>query len=150
MSESHRAAIRMPHLQRSQIGFSLVELMIVVSIVAVLVAIALPRYEQYVQRTHLSNAKNALLQTAQWMERSATAQGFYPPAAAIPPGVRIVEGNRYATVTVVVSVDGANYTATAAPQGPQLNNACGSLTFTQSGARGRSGTTIPVSECWER
>jgi type IV pilus assembly protein PilE len=149
MSESHKAAIAKHFLQRFQLGFSLVELMIVVSIVAVLVAIALPRYEQYVQRTHLANARSALLQTAQWMERAATAQGFYPPAAAVPPGVRVVEGNRYATVTVVVSADGANYTATAAPQGAQVNNACGSLTLTQSGARGRSGTG-PVSECWER
>lgn len=147
MIERHWSEIRTPRQKRSQHGFTLIELMIVVSIVGILVAIALPRYEEYVQRTHLANAKNALLQTAQWMERSATAQGFYPPAAAVPPGVLTVEGDRYRTVTVVVSVDGANYTATAAPKGSQINNGCGSLTLTQSGARGRSGT-LPVSECW--
>lgn len=128
-------------------GFSLIELMITVSIVSVLVAIALPTYDRYVQRTHRSAAKNTLVQVAQWMERAATATGSYPLTAAIPPGPLAVDGAKY--VVTVVSNDGQTYTATATRQGTQISDACGNFTLTQSGARGVTGS-LPVSECWGR
>eukprot|EP01136_Pigoraptor_vietnamica_P013455 Opistho-1_new@54474 len=94
-------------------GFTLIEVMIVVAVIGILSAIALPSYNEYVLRSHRANARAALLQAAQWLERAATAQGSYPAAAAIPAGVLAVEGGRY-VVTLPVLTAGT-YTLRATP-----------------------------------
>lgn len=53
----------------TQHGFTLVEILVVVVIVAVLAAIALPNYQRYIQRGHRAQARAGLLQAAHWMER---------------------------------------------------------------------------------
>lgn len=145
--QSNRSHSSTPHSPCAEGGVTLIELMITVLIIAALASVALPTYERYVQQTHRSNAKNALLQVAQWMERAATAQGSYPLTANVAPGVLKVEGARY--VVTVVSNDGQTYLATATAQGTQVNDACGNFTLNQSGARGVTGS-LPASECWER
>ncbi len=70
-------------------GFSLLELMIAVAVVAVLTAIAIPSYQAYLIRGQRATAKAALLQAAQTMERAytagyTTAAGVYVPGGAYP------------------------------------------------------------------
>ncbi len=69
-------------------GFSLIELMVTVAIVAMLVAIAYPSYRNYVIRGQLSDATSGLSSTAANMERYfqdnrtyLPANGFNPPCA---------------------------------------------------------------------
>ena len=50
--------------RNAQRGFSLIELMIVVAIIAIISAFAYPSYERYVIKTKRSVAHNALLQVA--------------------------------------------------------------------------------------
>ena len=53
---------------KKQQGFTLIELMIVVAIVAILAAIALPSYSQYVTKSNRADAKVALMKYAQMQE----------------------------------------------------------------------------------
>ncbi len=64
-------------------GFSLIELMIVVAIVAILTAIAVPGYQEYVKRARRSDAEGALLGLAQIMERYYSDNNVYPSSSQV-------------------------------------------------------------------
>jgi type IV pilus assembly protein PilE len=72
-------------------GFTLIELMIVVVIVGLLAAIAYPGYQQYVKRGRRADAKAALTEMAQFMERYYSENNSYS-AAALPVTVSPREG----------------------------------------------------------
>lgn len=107
--------------------------MVVIAVVAALVAFALPSYNEYVMRSHRTHARAALLEAAQWMERTATARGRYPSAAAIPAGVLAVEGGRY--LVAASSLNGLDYTLTATPTAEQAADRCGIFRINQVGTR---------------
>ena len=77
---------RAPVSRQCNKGFTLIELMVTVAIVAMLVAIAYPSYRNYVIRGQLTNATNGLSAVSANMERYfqdnrtyVAANGFTPP-----------------------------------------------------------------------
>jgi prepilin-type N-terminal cleavage/methylation domain-containing protein len=77
---------RAPVSRQCNKGFTLIELMVTVAIVAMLVAIAYPSYRNYVIRGQLTNATNGLSAVSANMERYfqdnrtyLAANGFTPP-----------------------------------------------------------------------
>lgn len=134
-------------------GFTLTEWMIAIAVLAVLTAAALPSYNEYVTRSHRANARAALLQATQWMERTATAQGRYPLTAAIPASVLVVEGGRY-TINAA-SNNGLTYTLTALPTHSQATDRCGAYQINEAGTRLQVKTDqvpnpLGPLECWGR
>lgn len=130
-------------------GFTLLELMVVVVVVSILAAVALPSYTAYVQRAHRGHAKSALMQLAQWMERAATVTGVYPASADVPAGLKQVEGGRY---TITVTRSDTTFSLTAAPQGAQAGDACGSFVLDQANRQTLSGSSgsATAESCWQR
>ena len=62
---------------RRQIGFTLIELMIVVTIIGILAAIAIPAYRGYMQEAHLNEAKPYLLDIASKERSYMVRNGMY-------------------------------------------------------------------------
>ncbi len=64
-------------MMKRERGFNLIELMIVVVIVAILTAVALPSYIAQVQKSRRAEAKSALTQIATLQEQFRTEQNRY-------------------------------------------------------------------------
>ena len=89
----------------TQSGFTLVELMIVVAIVAILASVALPAYSDYVLRSKLTEAFNALSDSKVKMEQSFQDNRRYATVAggADCPAIAVPAGLKYFTISCTVT-----------------------------------------------
>jgi type IV pilus assembly protein PilE len=134
-----------------QWGFTLIEVMIVVVIIGILAAIAIPSYTNYVTRTNRAAARSCMLEFAQFMERRYTSQQNYDVGAAPVLGCQ-TDGNLNTRYTITVDTLAQNtYRVVATPVGAQITSdtACGTLTLDQAGTRTESGAS-DVAQCWSR
>lgn len=134
-------------------GFTLIEVLVTLALVAILAGLALPGYSQYVMRGHRVHARVALLLLAQWMERHATVQGSFALTAEVPPWLLEVQGRRY---RIEVASDAtAGYHLSAIPLGAQAADPCGIFVLDHTGARSQNATEqtpapLDARACWER
>jgi type IV pilus assembly protein PilE len=138
-------------------GFSLIELMVTVVIVAVLAGIAYPSYTNHLRKGQRAEAKVRLTQVAQLQERYFTEKNTYTTDIAVLLG--------FTTGTVIWSspnnTAGSGYQITAAagdgstidksfkleaaPQGSQTADTCGTLRLLHTGKKEISGSG---TGCW--
>ncbi len=130
--------------QFRQAGFTLMEAMIVVGLLAIAVSLAIPSYSAYVIRTHRTEAIETLMATAACQERLYIRNNAYDADSC--------EGNSpngYYAISVTTSNSNQNFVATAAPQGGQTEDSCGSLTITDIGVKQAAGEGGDFAQrCW--
>lgn len=137
-----------------QRGVTLLELMAVISILAILASIALPTYRRYLIRSQRTEAKIALLQlqTAQekfYMQNNAFTDNL---TDASPAGLGLAETTETGKYTIAVDLaeDGQTYDATATPAegGGQADDAdCATFSINQRGTKDVTGPA-GVQTCW--
>jgi len=115
-----------------QKGFTLIELMIVVMVVAILAAIAIPNYREYTQRGRRADAMQAVgdlkLRLERWRaENPSYASGCSGCVSGTYP---TVSDTSYYDLSV--NANATTYTITASPINAQSGDRCGSLTATQA------------------
>ena len=135
-------------------GFTLVEILIVIVLIGVLAAIALPSYQRSIENSRRADGMAVMQGLSQAMERYYTETGTYTGASAgLYSRKAPVEGAAvYYNLTISV-LNSADYTLLATPANAQSGD--GFLTLTNTGQRGwdrdNSGTVEAATEqCWEK
>lgn len=124
-------------------GFSLIELMIAVAVIAVLAAIALPNYQGYLTRTVCEDAKGVLAGAASSLERYRAQNNTYVGANLADLGYAQspVDGNAQFNL-VANPLTATGYTLTATPVAGGRLAGRGTLTLTSTGIRGATDGAI--------
>lgn len=132
--------------QRRDGGFTLIELMIVVTVIAILSAISYPTYQKYMQRSYRSDAQQLMMKMQTRQNQLLIEQRSYSTS---PAALNVATtgwtctatsctSNRY-TVTFNPAVDMTttppSYTICAVPTGAQVGD--GTLTLTSTGTKQR-------------
>ena|SRR5690554_5336444 len=128
--------------ERKHGGFTLIELMITVVILAVLAAIALPSYQEQVRKTRRTNAQSDLLELAAYMERYY-GENFTYAGAALPFSESPKEGGRKFYNLAITASSANSFTLTASPKNSQSGDRCGAMTVAETGAH-----TPAQGDCW--
>lgn len=138
-------------------GFTLIEIMIVVAIVAILAAIALPAYQDSITKGRRTDAASALQGLAQAMERYYTEKGTYVGAAGtggvptIFPSKSPIDGSATYYNLTISAATANTYTLSATATGAQAGD--GNLTLSSTGARtwdkDNNGSISATENCWE-
>lgn len=132
-------------------GFTLIELMIAIAILAIIMGIAIPSYTQYVLKSGRADAKGVLMQTAQTLERCYTRYSAYDDSScSLSQGSTVTSENEKYTLTVT-TLNANDYLLTAEPEGGQTKDTeCGNFTLNHQGQKGANGGTdaSDIEECW--
>jgi len=123
-------------------GFSLIELLVVLGIIALLASYAVPSYRQYVVKSKRADAHAKLLEIAGLYEK------FYANTNQYPTNLTKLNLNSDFLTSddyVITGTGGIGWVLTATPQGGQAKDDknCPTITFNQLGEKG------PSADCWE-
>jgi type IV pilus assembly protein PilE len=131
-------------VQKSQNGFTLIELMVVVAIIGILSSIAIPSYNEHVRKGRRADAQQHLMALAQSNQQrfldTRTYEGTSSNLIPTPDGI-----STYYTLAININAGPPpGFSITATPKGAQGNDRCGTLTITQNATRTASGG----ANCW--
>lgn len=131
-------------------GFTLIEIMITVGIIAIVGAIAFPAYEKQAQKSRRADGIALLMDAAAREERFVVDNNRYTDEVvnaathATDPGLGMSADSQKGYYTLSIALGTPAYTLTATAQNGQENDVCKNLTLTSTGVRSASAS----SNCW--
>lgn len=138
-----------------QKGLTLIELLIVVSIISIISAIAVPAYNNHVESARRVEARSSLMELHLWAEQYFTLNRSYPSSGNLSAGSLSCSACTLSThYTFSITNSGAGqdrFVITAAPKstGAQKNDSCKKLTINAAGIKkGYGSGGANNSDCW--
>lgn len=141
-------------------GFTLIELMIVVVVIAILVAVGYPSYVEQVRKGKRAEGRSALLRAAQIQERFFTDRNRYATQAELATAMGVTGATIYSgenpnlasgayVITVALGAGNTSFTLTATPNAAAAfsDPQCGNLTLTSAGVRSWSTSPANPERC---
>lgn len=134
-------------------GFTLIELMIGIAVVAILTTLAVNTYSGYMIRAYRSDVQATLIQGSQYMERIRLENGSYKPggvAPALPATLAQSPASGTARYSIALNATSATtFTLTATPGSSiATQEICGNLIVDHSGLKTFSAGTGDMKTCW--
>lgn len=139
MTWSDTPVTPMPAYRR---GFTLIELVIVIAVVAILLAVAVPSFQEQMAKSRRADAFSTLGQLQLAQEQWRASNPSYATAAQFAARLTAAtNASEYYTYTLPAS-GATNYTIQAAPKGGQSGDRCGNLSLVyNAGATSRTAST---------
>ena len=138
-----------------QLGITLFELLIVLIVIGIVAAMALPGYRRQIMRVHRTEAMTALMQMLSaeenFYQRYAAYNGDLTSAPPAGLGISAVTMSGDYLLTVALTADGQSFTATAtpAPSGGQAGDEeCLAFSIDAQGRRAVIGAR-DAQHCWK-
>ena len=138
-------------------GFTVIELVVAITIVCLLVAVAFASFQDHMARKARAEARKALIEVAEWLQLQHAKSGTYlvkPPITQTPG-----DGDAEFRIGLAAAVVGASdpkaefpattadtFTLQAVPVG---GDACGALLLDSAGRTGVTGVDAQVADCWK-
>ncbi len=133
-------------MRRSNRGFTLIEIMIVIAIIGIVITIGYPSLTEYVKKGRRTEVAGLLSEQAQILERFYSKNNVYTNATGLSTG------NDFYTITPTLTDQTFLLTATRKAGSTMASDKCGDFTLTNTGVRSMvnaiSGLT--TRDCWGR
>jgi len=152
-----------PRIEKAR-GFTLIEIMIVIAIVGILVAVAMPSYTSYIARANRADARTQLIQASLFMQKFYAANDSYKTdrsgttvSNAMPASLKNSPATGTALYTLnVQAANDADFELRMVPVsgGKMSTDKCGSFTINSAGAKNvwinnATGSAALRDECWK-
>jgi len=133
-------------MRRSNRGFTLIEIMIVIAIIGIVITIGYPSLTEYVKKGRRTEVAGLLSEQAQILERFYSKNNVYTNATGLSAG------NDFYTITPTLTDQTFLLTATRKAGSTMASDKCGDFTLTNTGIRSMVNATsgLTTKDCWGR
>ncbi len=145
MKQVNSIESRVGKAHHSSAGMTLVEIVLVVGLLGMLLSIAMPTYQGFLERGHRVEAIRLLLAAAACQERQRARRGTFDTT-------RCAGQSNNEFYRLIIEPEGqtssSEFMLIAEPLERQRHDICGSLSLDQSGTQGISGPQNRLRKCW--
>ncbi|WP_077047068.1 type IV pilin protein [Pseudomonas sp. KK4] len=133
-------------MHRSNRGFTLIEIMIVIAIIGIVMTIAAPSFTEYLKKGRRTEVAGLLSEQAQLLERFYSQKNLYTGVAGLSAG------NDYYSIVPTLTDQTFLLTAVRKAGTSMATDKCGDFTITNTGVRGMVNATagLTTKDCWGR